>query len=207
MRILLIRHGRTDGNIRRAYIGRTDELVLPEEIRKIRPVPWEKSMLLFVSPMRRCLMTAQALFPAWMENGSYETVEEFQEMDFGDFEGKSYEDLKENASYQAYIDSGGEAAFPRGESRAAFENRVKAAALPVFEKLLASASGEGETAAFVIHGGTIMALLDAFSSPHEDYFTWQTSCLCGFSADLAREEEKKQSFLIREVKAWTCPVS
>lgn len=210
MRIILIRHGQTPGNLRHAYIGSTDEPLLPRELRRIHPLSEENVTRLFVSPMKRCLMTAQSLFPDLVENGSCRIVDGFREMDFGDFEGKCYADLNGNPAYQAYIDSGGESAFPHGESRSEFKARVTAAAAPVFDELLAreidhrdlpcGSGGAVEMAAFVIHGGTIMAILDAFSDPHREYFDWQTPCLTGFTAELTGGE----NFYLREVKPWSC---
>lgn len=42
---------------------------------------------------------------------------------------------------------------------------------------------------FVVHGGTIMAILDAFARPHRDYFDWQVSTACGYHCELREDEE------------------
>ena len=44
-------------------------------------------------------------------------------MDFGQFEGKNYEELKDNPDYQKWIDSNGTLPFPGGESREQFIRR------------------------------------------------------------------------------------
>ena len=67
----------------------------------------------------RCRETAEILFP-----GQVLCVQEgLQETDFGDFEYKNYEELKENPAYQAWIDSGGQMMVPNGESGAGFRHR------------------------------------------------------------------------------------
>ena len=58
MRIWLIRHFRTQGNLERRYIGRTDEPILPGQTGNILCCP-EK---IITSPMLRCKQTARLLF-------------------------------------------------------------------------------------------------------------------------------------------------
>ena len=117
MKCVLIRHGKTAGNLAGRYIGcRTDEPLCPEGIAQLREGRYPAVERVFASPLRRCRETARLLYPA-ME---MEIVEDFRECDFGAFEGLSYADLNGRADYQAWLDSGGEAPFPGGESKAEF---------------------------------------------------------------------------------------
>ena len=72
----------------------------------------------------------------------------------GAFEGKNYMELDGDPTYQAWVDSGGMGDFPQGESPAAFKERCVSG----FRMLMAGMDG---TAAFVVHGGTIMAVCEA----------------------------------------------
>ena len=86
-------------------------------------------------------------------------VPEFMEMNFGAFEYMSWQEIDQDpdpahrAAYQRYIDSGGETAFPGGESKAAFTKRVcdgfERAVLPRIQTLMkeANASVASETEA------------------------------------------------------------
>lgn len=179
MKLILIRHGQTKGNAQHRYVGRTDEPILPEEEKRLPERREElqacgigKTNRLFTSPMKRCKQTASLLFPYMHQ----EEVADLREMDFGDFEYCSFADLNGNAAYQKFIDSDGEAPFPGGESKNAFAVRCKKAFLQLVPELLEEErmAKREWTVAFVVHGGTIMALLDAFSAPHKDYFAWQT---------------------------------
>lgn len=114
--ILLIRHGRTAGNLEKRYIGgQSDEPLCPQgisellEYRKRGYYPAVDQVC--SSDMRRCLETAHLIY------GSQETAVFFglRECDFGLFEGKSYEQLKNCRSYQYWLDSGGTIPFPEGE--------------------------------------------------------------------------------------------
>lgn len=148
---------------------------------------------LYMSPMRRCRETAAILFPS--VRGM--VVDDLREMNFGQFEYRNYSELNGDPAYQAYIDSGGEAAFPGGESKQEFCERVVRAAEPLifpnrFENARSmsdsrrlqretkdKAGGSGtsdrgkDLTVLVAHGGIIMAIMDRFSNPHEDYFSWQ----------------------------------
>ena len=60
----LIRHGKTAGNRERRYMGgRTDEPLLPEERQFLQKKKAPEVTRVFVSPMKRCVETAEILFP------------------------------------------------------------------------------------------------------------------------------------------------
>ena len=174
--VTFIRHGKTAGNLRGAYIGKTDEPLCPEGKDALRErladgfYPPEPGLLL-VSPLARCRETAAILYPG----AEPRPVADFRETDFGEFEGKSYADLNGNPDYQRWIDSGGQTAFPGGEEPAAFRVRCATA----FRAETAGLS-DGSKLTIVCHGGTIMAILGAFSSPRRDFYSWQAQNGGGF---------------------------
>lgn len=121
--LCLIRHGKTPSNQEHRYLGVTEE-ALSEEGRKQLEILTEKGILrkpwlLFISPMLRCQESAGILFPGIK---AY-PIEEWREMNFGAYEGKNYEDLKNDAYYQKWIDSNGTLPFPEGESQQEYINR------------------------------------------------------------------------------------
>lgn len=181
MQIFFIRHGSTAGNLERRYVGTTDEALTAEAVRELRlrrgslPVP----DVVFVSPLQRCMQTAKILFP----EAQKVTLPGLRECDFGEFEYKNYEELRGCKVYQSWIDSGGTTGFPGGESREEFTKRCCAA----FETGCREAMQQGaKRAAFVVHGGTIMAILDKYSIPHKDYFDWQVKNGGGFCGELCK---------------------
>ena len=171
MKWVLIRHGMTRGNRERRYIGaRTDEPLCPEGVAQLRAKDYPRVERVFASPMRRCLETAAILYPGV----PVEIVEDFRECDFGAFEGKNFAELDGRADYQAWIDSGGEARFPGGESCAEFARRCVRA----FEGLLRR--GIREDCAIVAHGGTLMAIMEKYARPSRTYFDYQVGNGEGF---------------------------
>lgn len=166
VRIHFIRHGRTAGNREHRYVGRTDEPLCAEGAKELAEMTVPEAALLFVSPMRRCMETARILYP----DLEAVAVPEFRECDFGTFEGKNWRELSGDTDYQRWVDSGGTLPFPGGESREGFCLRCRTGFLRVMENIRAAGCRE---AAVVAHGGTIMAVMDAWSEPHRDYYDWQ----------------------------------
>lgn len=165
MKILFIRHGQTAGNLEKRYIGRTDEPLCEAGIAALNRCLYPACTVLVSSPMRRCLQTAACLFPAQRIH----VREAFRECDFGDFEGKNYAELNGNPQYQAWIDSGGTAPFPNGESPEAFRARC----CDGFRQTVREFA-DADSMAFVVHGGTIMSILSQFVLPHRGYYDWMT---------------------------------
>ena len=101
MTIFLIRHGRTLANEQHLYCGSTD-LPLSRAGREVlanRP-PIDVGTAHFItSGMRRCNETLAILFG----DVPYEVVRDFREIDFGAFEMKSYEMLKDEPAYQTWL--------------------------------------------------------------------------------------------------------
>ena len=171
MKLYLVRHGLTQGNLEGRYIGcRTDEPLCAEGEELLRAKHMPAVSRLLVSPMKRCIRSAEILWPG-MEP---EIVTGFRECDFGSFEGKNYRELNGSSDYQAWIDSGGELPFPGGESRQSFALR----SVNAFRELDLFSSQRD--CALVVHGGTIMAVMEAYARPRGSYFDFQVKCAEGF---------------------------
>lgn len=187
MKIVFIRHGKTQGNLEKRYMGITDESLCAEGIKELQSNIADKKYQpvdqVFVSPMKRCLESASLIY----KDMNAIQIPEFKEMDFGDFEGKNYSELNGNPEYQAWIESNGTLPFPNGESREAFEKRCMLG----FEKMLEQAQKAGAgTIAAVVHGGTIMAVLSGLGLGN--YFDFQIKNGQGYVVEL---EAKKCSII------------
>ncbi len=123
--------------------------------------------------MRRAVETAEILF----RDIPPERVEGLEEIDFGRFEGKTWTELSDDRDYARWIESGGTAPFPEGESREAFIERV----VNAFTQAVL-ARPNAERIAFVVHGGCVMAILSRLTD--EDYFKFQAETTCGYEVVL-----------------------
>ena len=63
MRVILIRHSKTAGNLKGRYIGTTDEPLCEEGIRLLEGKTYPAAELVYVSPMKRCRETASLIYP------------------------------------------------------------------------------------------------------------------------------------------------
>lgn len=180
MELVFIRHGKTRGNLESRYIGTTDEELCKEGIDGIRDNLYKNiypaADIVFTSPMKRCIQTAEIIYPGLCSN--LHIIDEFREIDFGRFEGKNYIELDGDAGYQEWIDSGGIKKFPGGEDRETFSRRCIAGfkkASGICIKLQQQGElREDAVVSFVVHGGTIMSVLELFAGKGS-YFNYQCS--------------------------------
>ncbi len=183
MEIIWVRHFMTPGNRKKQYIGSTDEPLDEEMIpRDLKDYPQIDALT--VSPMLRCRQTAERIWSSM----PFETEPLMRELDFGEYERKTYEELKNEPVYQAWLDSGGAGAFPGGEDRADFQKRCVQGAENMISRLIAE---DRKRAGVVVHGGTIMAVLSAFDPEKRPFYHWQVSNGNGYITDIDPEEWKK----------------
>ncbi len=170
MTVYLIRHGQTQGNLERRYIGSTDQPLCGQGREALAGKRLPTVEKVYVSPLRRCRETASILYP----HISQEIVEDLRETDFGAFENHTYEELKDDPAYLAWLDTAGASAPPGGESKADMSRRTVAAF-----HAIAGRHGAEDVIALVVHGGTIMALLETLENSHE-FYRWQAPNGGGF---------------------------
>lgn len=177
LKLWLIRHGKTEGNKLGRYIGVTDEHLSREGQEFLAKMDYPAPEAVYVSPMCRCLETARILFPEHRVH----IIDELAECDFGDFENKNYKELSGNKDYQAWVDSGGTLPFPGGESREAFKHRN----LIGFQKAVAGCIRMGITCgALVIHGGTIMNIMEHYADVQRPFYEWHVNNGGGYEVEI-----------------------
>lgn len=170
MTVYLIRHGRTRGNLERRYTGSTDEPLCPEGRAELAGRRAPAADQLWTSPMLRCRQTAELLFPG----RTLRVAAGLRECSFGAFEGRTYGELKDDPAYRRWLDSGGALPPPGGESRPQQQERT----LRAFYGIVGEAP-PGTAVALVVHGGTIMCLLEALE-PGGEFYRWQAPNGGGF---------------------------
>lgn len=177
--IHLIRHGVAEGNLKKQYIGRTDSPLAKEGIARLQQLKeqhgYPNAEVFYTSPLSRCVETLKILYP----HAQPIAVEDLRECDFGDWEGKTAEELAaESPEFLNWMESSKEVTPPNGESTAKFAYRVCAA----FEKLVEGMLRSGTTSAVIVtHGGTIMSILAAYGLPRAGFYDWMTENGCGYS--------------------------
>ena len=177
IRVALIRHSKTIGNLYGRYIGKTDEHLCEEGVILAKSKIFPQVSHIYLSPLKRCVETASIIY-----NGLKPIIiDELKECEFGDFENKNYKELSGNEYYQKWIDSNGSLAFPNGESSEDFKERSIVGFDKVIQDIIENRIKE---AAMIVHGGTIMSILDKYSYPHKDFYCWQVENCCGYVIEI-----------------------
>lgn len=171
MKIIFIRHGKTPGNLEKRYIGRTDESLCELGEKELLCRKYPDADIVICSPMKRCIQTAKLIYP----DKKAVIYSDLRECDFGDFEGKNYTELCQNPDYINWLESMGTLPFPNGEKHDDFVNRCADA----FEKSAAYFK-EYNKIAYVVHGGTIMSVLEKFAVPKKEFYDYQIGNGCGY---------------------------
>ena len=108
-------------------------------------------------------------------------IDQLAECDFGDFENKNYKELSNDPRYQAWIDSNGIMAFPGGESKEECAVRN----LEGFQRAVTACIREKiSEAAMVVHGGTIMNIMEAYALPRKEFYEWHVDNGCGYLVEV-----------------------
>ncbi|MGN0633393.1 MAG: histidine phosphatase family protein [Oscillospiraceae bacterium] len=172
-RITFIRHGYTQGNIDGKYIGVTDLPLAKEGAEElyeiIEKAGYPSFQKVYISPLKRCLQTAYIMAP------SCYTVElpQLREMDFGKFENKTPEELKDDEDYKKFLEGGLDNPPPGGESA----RQVVTRCFDALSTIVGDMMEEGLTnTAVITHSGIIMNMMACFGLPKRKPIEYA----CGF---------------------------
>lgn len=178
MRVYILRHGQTRWNTERRYQGMTDIPLSPEGEGELVRADFTPE-LVWVSPLCRARRTAELVFP----QSRQQVVEAFREINFGAFEGRSFQEMEHDPDYQTWVEGGCVGRCPGGEDWAGFAARV----CPAFEGLLdkAFAQEKGELV-ILAHGGVQLAVMEAYALLERDHFHWMGPCAGGYVLETDR---------------------
>jgi alpha-ribazole phosphatase len=168
-RLLLIRHGEPEAEARGRCYGTLDVGLSDEGLRQAdrlaRALAQNGLAAIYTSPRRRALQTASALARV---HGLAPVVDErLCEIDFGDFEGRTYEEIEREHPelFRRWMETPTEIEFPNGESYERFKARALLALASILD------NHRRDTVAVVSHGGIARAILaDCLSIPDAGIF-------------------------------------
>ena len=178
MKIYPFRHGQTASNAVRRYLGVTDEPLSEPGIETARAAGSDAAVeQVLVTPLKRTQMTAALLFP----NAEQTICPGLREMDFGDFEGRSAQEMADDPDYRYWVEQTQcMGPCPHGEARLVFQHRVCAS----FQREVERARQAGQESLYlVIHGGSIMAIMSRFGRPEAPYFNWRPNNCQGYRCE------------------------
>ena len=149
LRLHILRHGLTQGNLDGLYVGHTDLPLCDEGRAQLLQMKedcrYPASAFVFSSPLKRCLQTAEILFPGVRPM----VIDALTEYDFGEYDGRSAEELHEKSPiFDRWLRGEPGLKPPFGESNEDFTRRVCTAYARIVEGLLKTGT---DNAAIVTH--------------------------------------------------------
>ena len=176
--IYLLRHGQTTASVEGRYIGHTDVPLSEEGEAQLRDMcdryEYPQADVVLSSPLKRCLQTAQILYP----DAEIIPMRELIEYNFGEFENKTAEELENHPVFARWLAGEEDVDPPFGESSRDFQRRVCDAFMRIVEGLLKTGTTR---AAIVTHGGVITTLLSTFGLPQAPMHEWMMPEGCGYT--------------------------
>lgn len=175
--IYFYRNGLTDPDYEGKYIGHTDIELSDDGIKQLEQMKTQYSFpyvdAVFTSPLKRCTKTSEILFP---DNEAI-IINDLIEYNFGSYEGKCADDLKDNELFSRWLAGEPGVEPPFGESNEKFSYRI----CKCFEKIVEGLMKTGTTkAAIITHGGVIMSLMTAYGIPEAPMHEWLMPNGCGY---------------------------
>ena len=164
-----IRTGKTNSGGGKRFVGRLDLPLCEEGEQELRDMRgkflYPRAEMVFTSPLARCVKTAEILYPdIYMSEAPG-----LADMDLGEFAGKSFEELRHEAAFSAWIGNSIENPPPGGENIRDFTERIVHAASGIFFRMM---DEKIKDVAVVTHGGVIMTLLATIGQPRIPLQEW-----------------------------------
>lgn len=156
--LFLVRHAKTAWNAERRFVGRSDPPLSAEGRRQAeavgRRLGAEELSLIYSSTRRRAIETASAV--AAPKNLALQPVPEFDEFDFGEWEGLTAEEIEavNPGLVDRWLNDPTKVQVPGGEPWQHFEERVRRG----LELVIGRSNGE-KGIALVAHGGSLRLAL------------------------------------------------
>ena len=176
--IHFIRHGAIDETLSGKYIGTTDVPLSDKGRLDLKKLDYEYrypgTQVVFTSPLKRCTETCKILYPELNPL----SITALSECNFGEWEGKTAEELKSDPDFEKWLAGDNSVKPPRGESNADFTRRI----CRMFESIVEGLMKTGTTESVIVtHGGVIMTLLAVYGLPQAKPFEWTMDNGFGYS--------------------------
>lgn len=158
VKLFLIRHGQTDGNVRGQYIGSLDIDMTEEGISQAKSAKNYLSNVnfsnIYSSPLKRAVNTAVII--AEGTGHKVRIMNDLRELDFGKWEGLKFDEINSayREDYQGWLDDPYNHPPTGGES---FDKLIARADKEI--KRIVEENPDGSSVAVVSHGGVILSLI------------------------------------------------
>lgn len=181
--ITLLRHGRTIDNDASRYSGWINSELSEAGLIEINEVKKqydrEGTFLngidqIYTSDLDRTIETANLLFQG---DYSIQKLKTLREMHFGDFEGLTYDELKNDHYYQEWLNDLFTYELPNGESFDQFSQRIDHSFQQIKTEIIEK---ELKHVVCVVHGGVIRYLLTKLTKDSRSFFDYDVPFAQGY---------------------------
>jgi alpha-ribazole phosphatase len=160
--LFLVRHGITDWNQEKRYLGHTDRQVIKSELLQLldlkRDLVKQNFDSIFTSDLRRCQETLD-----YLNISTEATIDSrLREIDFGDWEGKTYHHLKNKQRYQDWLDDWEAIPIPNGEAAETFKSRIDAFLHDLFQHVMERPTNDRKHILVITHVGVIRYIVSKY---------------------------------------------
>jgi alpha-ribazole phosphatase len=158
VKLFLIRHGQTDGNVEGRYQGSLDTSLTATGLKQATMAKKYLSKVRFYSiyssPLKRAVQTAEII--AKGSKLEIKKRKDLKEINFGKWEGMKFEEINSQykADYQAWLSDPYKNPPTEGESFGALIKRAEREVNNII-----SENPDGSDVAIITHGGVILALI------------------------------------------------
>ncbi|WP_027408640.1 histidine phosphatase family protein [Anoxybacteroides tepidamans] len=196
--LTFLRHGMTKENMEKRYIGFSDVPLLPQEMKRLQETDrstYPSADIIVASDLQRCRQTCDLLFGAALP---VYPMSEWREINFGDWEGKTFAELKDVREYQRWLQSPLAAAPPNGEHYRDFKQRIEQALTKTIELAW---QANASHLVIITHGGPIRYILERYAPKERPFWEWRVPFGGGFmlQSTIERWRERKRCTLLSEV--------
>lgn len=178
----MLRHARSTANELAVWSGQTDPELSERGVRELLELrslgEYPRCGLYFSSPLARCTATLEMVY----ERKADHFLPEFRECGLGALEGEKYTSLDDDVNYLSWINEPN-ARHRGGESFSQFTARVRSGFTRMAE---ICAAARVQSAAAVLHGNVMRAILHGFVDPSRPHHSWEIPNCGGYLFDFEK---------------------
>ncbi|NSL50485.1 histidine phosphatase family protein [Calidifontibacillus erzurumensis] len=198
--ITLLRHGLTAENVEKKYVGWSDVPLCEQGIKELemyKQQGYPVGDVYFVSDLKRCKQTFDLLYGD--KNVKPILAPNLRELHFGNWELKTFEDLKNDQQYLHWLDHFETEQIPGGERFCNFKKRVLAGWTQAVNTFFHSNINH---IVIISHGGPIRLLLERYAPVQKNFWSWSIKHCQGYTmtTTLERIRRNERCILLQEVR-------
>lgn len=177
-KIHLIRTGSTSEEVQKPLVGQLDLPLCPEGVDSLyqqkQEFEYPKVQQIYRSPLTRCQQTTQILYP----DTHVVVIPELIDMNLGDFQGQTFQELRDQEEFVAWMENSYQNTPPNAETTMDFTQRIVYAIRDIFSDMMEE---QLDNVGIVTHGGVIMTLLSSIALPQRPLQEWAVKNGCGWT--------------------------